>query len=399
MIEKVRRSVVALTTSYPLRASSWAGIFIQKVYEHLPASQVVVVCPADDRPLDVASRATLWVHAVRYAPMRWRRLAQQSGGVAPGLRHRPWRVGLIPPLLISLAWRTFIQGRTADIVHANWAICGAIAALVGRLRPRPLVTTLRGDDVKRAKRTVVDRWLLNLAVSGSHQVVCVSEAMANDLRAFSPANAAKIAVVHNGVDDVFLSVSRAPAPPDVVRIGAVGSLIPRKGFDVLLSALALMKHRGQVHLSLVGGGPERSRLGDQAKRLGIEENLRFVGEISPVDMPGFLAGLDLFVLSSRSEGRPNVVIEALASGLPVVSTNLPGVVGLVDPGISGWLVAQEDPQAMADALDTACSDPARSRRMGEAAQAKMRTDGGWIRAAAEYQSIFDRVIDAYRGVG
>lgn len=399
MTEKVRRKVVALTTSYPLRSSSWAGVFIQKVYEHLPASQVVVVCPADDRPLDVSNRATLWVHAVKYAPMRWRRLAQQSGGVAPGLRHRPWRAGLIPLLLLSLTWRTFTEARTAEVIHANWAICGAIAVLVGRLRGRPVVTTLRGDDVKRAKRAIVDRWLLNLAVSGSQQVVCVSEAMASELRRFSPANLAKITVVHNGIDEDFLSVPRVPVHPDVIRIGAVGSLIPRKGFDILLSALALMKHGRRARLSLVGGGPERLSLENQVKQLGIEESVRFVGEIPPVDMPDFFAGLDLFVLSSRSEGRPNVVIEALATGLPVVSTDLPGVVGLVEPGTSGWLVPQEDPQAMASALDEACSNPERGRRMGEASREKMRTDGGWVRAAAEYQSIFDRVIDAYRGVG
>lgn len=331
--------------------------------------------------------------------MRWRRLAQQSGGVAPGLRHRPWRAVFIPPLLLSLAWRVLVRAGTADVIHANWAICGAMAVAVGRLRRRPVVTTLRGDDVKRANHAIVDRWLLNIAVSGSHKIVCVSEAMASDLRGYSPANAAKIAVVHNGVDDAFLSVSRAPVLPGIVRIGAVGSLIRRKGFDILLSALALMKRRDEVRLLLVGDGPERSKLEDHAKQLGIADRVEFVGEIPPPDMPAFFAGIELFVLSSRSEGRPNVVIEALAAGVPVVSTHLPGVADLVDPGKTGWLVRQEDPQAMADALDQACSDPRNCLLMGQAARATMSADGGWVRAATEYRSILDSVIDAYRGVG
>jgi glycosyltransferase involved in cell wall biosynthesis len=176
-------------------------------------------------------------------------------------------------------------------------------------------------------------------------------------------------------------------------------MIPRKGFDILLSAVALMKERNCISLSIVGHGPERTRLEKQVQQFGIGDQVRFLGELPPPEMPSFFSNIDLFVLSSRSEGRPNVVIEALAAGTPVVSTDLPGVVDLVDPGSSGWVVGQEDPQAMAAALDEACSDPARLLLMGRAGREKMRTDGGWMRAANEYQCIFDRVIDAYRGVG
>lgn len=397
MANKIHR-VVALTTSYPLRESGWAGVFIQKLYENL-CSEVAVVCPADDQPAQVPMSGKLSVHPVNYAPMRFRKLAQQSGGVAPGLRRHPWRALLLPLLLGSLIQRTFARSRHADVIHANWAVCGALSVFVGILRQRPVVTTLRGDDVKRATHSLVDRWLLKFAVSGSRRIVCVSDAMARDLRAFLPKHADKIAVVRNGVDEAFLSVERSSGVRGSVRLAGVGSLIPRKGFDILLLAISLMKHRTGVLLELIGDGPERERLERQARNLHIADRVRFLGEIPPKDMPGFLSAVDLFVLSSRSEGRPNVVIEALAAGIPVISTDLPGVRDLVIHGDTGWLVRQEDAQALAKTLDEACSDPSRRSVMGAAARERMRRDGGWLRAAAEYQSVFDQVVDAYRGVG
>lgn len=396
MANKICR-VVALTTSYPLRESGWAGVFIQKLYENL-CSEVAVVCPADDQPARVPMSGKLSVHPVSYAPMRFRKLAQQSGGVAPGLRKYPWRALLLPLLVGALIQRTFAKAREADVIHANWAVCGAVAVFVGILRRRPVVTTLRGDDVKRAAHSLVDRWLLKIAVSGSRRAVCVSDAMARDLRAFLPKHADKVAVIRNGVDEAFLSVERSTRVPGVLRLGGVGSLIPRKGFDILLSAISLMKHRDEVLLAVIGDGPERERLERQARDLNIADHVRFLGEIPPKDMPRFFATIDLFVLSSRSEGRPNVVIEALAAGLPVISTDLPGVRDLVIHGDTGWLVRQEDARALANTLDEACSDPSRGFVMGAAARKRMRRDGGWSRTAVEYQSIFDQVVDAYRGV-
>lgn len=392
-------TILALTTSYPLRASSWAGIFIERLYARLPASRVVVVCPADDRPTDPRQSGVVSVIPVRYAPASAQRLAQQSGGVAPGLRRHPWRAAWIPPMLASLCWRAIRQARMADLIHANWAICGAMAVLAGRIARRPVVTTFRGDDVKRAMRSSLDRRLLDIALAGSDAVICVSDAMAADLRAYSPMHASKIGVVRNGVDEAFLSVVKVPTPRGLVRVGAVGSLIHRKAFDVLISAIAQMKERANVHLTLVGHGPEREKLAGLAEALGIASNITFAGELAPARMPSFFAGLDLFVSSSRSEGRPNVVIEAAAAALPVISTDLPGVVDLVIPGATGWIVPVDDPPALAAALDDACLDPTRLERMGGTARQRMERDGGWARAAGEYAEIFRRVVDSHRGAG
>lgn len=391
MNEAVRRAVVALTTSYPLRRTDWAGIFIQRLYAGFEHTGVIVVCPAVDRAPEPSEVPHVQVVAARYAPTAWQTLAQRSGGVAPGLKKHPWRIAMLPGLLLSMATQVWRAARQGDLIHANWAVCGAIAAPVAAVRGLPLVTTLRGDDVKRAGVSRIDRWLLEVACRRSRVIVCVSDAMAASLKAMLPGIEAKVHVVRNGVDDVFLAVPReARAENAPVRIGAIGSLIPRKGFDVLLRAIHHMRHV-PAELTIVGAGPEKNALMAQVVALGVEERVTFAGELPPADVPEFLASLDIFVLSSRSEGRPNVVIEALAAGLPVVSTDLPGVAGLIGD-TTGWRVPTDDAVALGAALDDACSDTDRLARMGASARNLMLADGGWRRAAAEYEALFAHAI-------
>src|SRR5690606_5823094 len=357
--------VVALTTSFPLREDSSAGVFVKRLYEHLPEPwHVEVVCPSDNTGREISSDGRIRVRAVRYAPRRLRVLAQCSGGIAPGLKRAPLRSLMIPGLAAALWWRCLLASRHADLIHANWAVCGAIAALTSLATRCPVVTTLRGDDVTRAQHSIVDRWLLRLAVNGSAILVCVSEAMALQLRERFPERGTDIRVCLNGVDSSFLSMTRTPSPSGQLRIVAVGSLIPRKGFDILIRAIALMRYRNVVRLRIAGDGPEKQRLLELARTHGVREKIELEGHVPPRELPRFLRDADVFVLPSRSEGRPNAVIEALAAGLPVISSDLPGVKGMVVPGVTGWVVPVDDVAGFADALDAAYSDPDDRERRG-----------------------------------
>jgi glycosyltransferase involved in cell wall biosynthesis len=115
-------------------------------------------------------------------------------------------------------------------------------------------------------------------------------------------------------------------------------------------------------------------------------------------VPRFLAGADVFVLPSRSEGRPNAVIEALAAGLPVISSDLPGVEGLVEDGVNGWRVQAEDVAALASALDEANSNPGERERRAVAARASIREQGAsWAETGAAYDALFRGVLSKLAG--
>jgi glycosyltransferase involved in cell wall biosynthesis len=390
--------LLALTTSYPLYPGSSAGIFVQNLYRRLSVQcGIDVVCPADSKPVkatfDDCTAPGIRIHAVRYAPRSWRRLAQESGGVVTGLRRSPWRILLLPGLLLGLFWRCLLCVNDADLIHANWSVCGAMACIVGRLRRKPVVTTLRGSDVTRATRSWLDRMILGLAVRNSRIVICVSEAMAERLRTQFPSRTADIHACLNGADEAFFQIDRAGSHGTDLRVLAVGNLISLKGFDVLIEAVARAHHRERMHVCIVGSGPERGPLLAQAVSRGVSSCFTFVGTVPATDMPKYFSEADVFVLSSRSEGRPNVVVEALAGGLPVISTDLEGVQGMVRNGDTGWLVAVDDADALATALDRAVTDRVELQRCGERARAFARTQiGTWADTARCYEALFQTAL-------
>lgn len=390
-----KRRLLALTTSYPLHPGGSAGVFVQSLYRRLSDRyEIDVVCPADanvtQRSFNDFTASDIRVHAVRYLPKAWRTLAQQAGGVVLSVKRAPWRAFLLPALLGALFWRCLMRAGEADLIHANWTVCGVMAGLVGRLRRKPVVTTLRGSDVARAEHSWLDRVILGLAVRTSTIVICVSEAMAERARQRFPHRAADIHACLNGVDEAFLRIVRthsAEQPP--LRVLAVGNLIRLKGFDVLIEAVARAQCRDRVQVCIVGDGAEEEALRTLVATRSVSACLEFAGRLPVAEMPARFANADVLVLSSFSEGRPNVVVEALASGLPVIATDLEGVRGMVVDGDTGWLIPAGDADQLARALDQANADRAELRRRGERAREFASNQlGTWAETAEAYDVLF-----------
>lgn len=382
MAESLR--VLVLSTSYPLRSVSSCGVFVRRLVDALGAHcALTVLCPSDDCAATAAGTAQLI--AFRYAPRRWQLLAQSSGGVLPALRARPALFALLPSFLVALTWALLRLARRVDVIHANWAICGALAGLLQPLHRRPFVVTLRGDDVAVAGRSGLHRLLLRLAVVRAAEVVCVADTMAQNLRATMPASAAKVRVILNGVDVQFRAESGASP---ILRTVFVGSLIPRKGVDILLKAFALLDESAGV-LRLVGDGPERARLQALARDLGVQARMEFIGQVEPEQVAGHLAESQLFVLPSYSEGRPNVLLEAMASGTAVVATRIAGVVDTIADGEQAWLCEPGDVNGLSATLRDALQHPKERLRRAAAARRRVEVEGWtWQAAARSYAGVF-----------
>src|SRR5690606_3155452 len=144
---------------------------------------------------------------------------------------------------------TFRRARHVDLIHANWSICGAIGALVGTVIPVKLVTTLRGEDTGSGRRSAWTRALLRITAWRSDAIVCVSAAMAQGMAELHPRHATKIHVIHNGVDRALYMLPRPVPLPGRLRLLVVGSLVRRKGLDVLLAALAATRADCRIDLT------------------------------------------------------------------------------------------------------------------------------------------------------
>jgi len=218
-----------------------------------------------------------------------------------------------------------------------------------------------------------------LAYRAAHAVVANSSAAREQLaREGVPLD--RVRLIANGLDTRRF-VPASPRP-DIRRIVMVANLRPEKGQDTLLAAAPrILARYPDASFTFVGDGPRREALETLTRALGITDRVRFMGESR--DVARILAEHDLFVLPSRSEAFPNALIEAMATALPVVATDVGGIPEVVRPG-SGLLVRPDDERALADAVLALMDDPAAAAALGRAA----RTD-------VERHYTIDRMVERF----
>ena len=191
----------------------------------------------------------------------------------------------------------------------------------------------------------------------------------------------KVALVYHGLDlarfpEKTLSEERKTGP---LVILSVCRLVEKKGVDVLLEALARLPAASPWKFVHVGGGPLQASLRGKAKALGIAGRVAWRGPLAQRELLDVYRSSDIFALASRvardgdRDGLPNVLMEAQSQGLPCVATRVSAIGELVRDGVSGLLVAENDPAALATALATLLADPARRRALGEAGEARVRS--------------------------
>ena len=215
-------------------------------------------------------------------------------------------------------------------------------------------------------------------------VVANSAGLRNLAAQFAPR--LDIPVIPNGVDAGFfqppVSAQPPPGPENPARLLFVGRLVRQKGLDLLFKALAGL--RQPFHLRLVGDGGQRGELEREAMHFPASCRVEFLGWQDRNTIAALYREAHLFVFPSRDEGMPNVVLEAMASGLPVLATAIPGSTDLVRDGLNGRIVPPEDPEALADALKDLLATPGRLATMGGASRSIVEHEYTWHRVAAAY---------------
>ena len=278
------------------------------------------------------------------------------------------RVRMVGRHGMARAWRLaqLLRKDRIDLVHswlfiANgyaWGakLCGARA---------PLITSARNCKVQGATSRVVNA----LAFRSSRAIVVNSEDVAAYIAREYRAPRARIRVIHNGVDvDRFRPADR-PGAGGRGSIVTVGRLVVQKDHDLFLRAAArLVQIEPETRFTIVGDGPLRSTLEDQARQLGISDRVTFAGERSDVEQ--ILRGASLFWLTSRWEGMPNVVLEAMASGVPVIATDVGGTRELVRSGTDGFVVPAGEADAFVRHACALLADPALRQRCATAARSR-----------------------------
>jgi glycosyltransferase involved in cell wall biosynthesis len=351
----------------------------------------------------------------------------RSGRVRPTILENSWEPGpiihqenftVIPfrlrtPCDSRRAWRTWI---------AYWLyLPGALRGLANILRERnvaiinpmfpdlcslqfvflkalgwfggKIVLSFQGLDIEHVIRSRgVERMLFRLLFRSSDAIVTCSDAMASQVAAFSPEVADRVRTIHNSVDiDFFLgeASSTEPAPsamtgnPLILHIGAFEH---KKGQDILIEAFPkVLKRYPEARLFLLGKtGPIRDAMRDLISSKQLDASIRILGDVPHAAIPLLMKRANLFVLPSRSEGLPIVLLEAGACQLPVVAAAVSGIPELIRDNVHGRLVPAEDPVALANAILELLANPPEMERLARNLYDRVRKEFTWKAACEEY---------------
>ncbi len=355
--------ILTFTTLYPSAERPQHGIFVETRLRQLVESGRVearVVAPAPWFPF-ASERFGAYAVMARVPRAETRH----------GLQVEHPRYPLVPKIGMSSAplalfaaclprlRRQIAAGDDFDLIDAHYFYPDGVAAvLLGRALGRPVVVTARGSDLNLIARRAVPRRWIRWAAAHAQGLVAVSSGLKDRLVALGVAGE-RVRVLRNGVDlRQFHPGDRAAARrrqgftrPTLI---AVGNLVALKRHRLMVEALALVP---EADLVIVGDGPERDAIKALAAARGIAGRVRLLGRVPQSELPEIYAAADLLLLVSTNEGWPNVLLESMACGTPVVVSDLAGIGDIVAAAAAGRIVAAPTPQRLADAIGALLAAP------------------------------------------
>jgi glycosyltransferase involved in cell wall biosynthesis len=376
--------LLTFTNLYPSEAQPRHGIFVEQRLRRLVETgrvQASVVVPV---PQPLVASAT------------WDGRPVVRHGIE--VHYFPYRVArgfttLFHPRLMAYAARKILadlrtKDRTFDVLDAHFLYPdGVAAAHLAATLGLPLILTARGSDVNVALRERIAGRSIRWAVGRAAAVVAVSAAL-RDAMIESGIPADRITVLRNGVDvDVFRPGERSELRVEFgfscPTLLAVGNLVSEKGLDLALAALVQLPG---ARLVVIGAGPQAARLREVAAHLGVEDRVRWLAPVSQAELARYYAAADITLLTSTREGLPNVLLESLACGTPIVATDVGGVSEVVSNTVAGRVVRDRSASSIAAACRELLATPA-----DRSAVRRFAERFGWDAPTAGLLALLERV--------
>ncbi len=297
-----------------------------------------------------------------------------------------WDLRVIPRL------GRIIRDTPSDLIHSLLFHANVAVRLAGKWVGYPakrMLCEIQTVEVERRWHLTVDRWTHRWcgAILGNSPSVIEHLATAAGI----PRD--RLYLVRGGIDPEPI---RTAPPADRAALGVpaaakivfwAGRLDPIKGLDVLIRAFAMLDRGLNAHLLLAGEGPRRARLLEQARQAGLSDRVHLLG--ARRDVPSLLRLADVFAFPSRTEGLPNALLEAMAAGCAIVTTDVPGCRDLITHERDGLLVPWGDAAALADGLRRLLSDRVLAARLGESAGASVTTNWHARSTWADYLQLYE----------
>ncbi len=317
------------------------------------------------------------------------------------------RVVHLEPLLNPLALLRLVRALSSEkvtILQTHGARANFYGRVAGRLAGVPVVISTVHNSIADYESNRWKRWIYSAALRVTlpwvSRIICVSDAIRQDVAHDDPAAAGLAETVHNGVDGLWgqkegerAGVRRELGLTDAPLLVTVARLTEQKGHCDLIEALALLRDRWpHIQWVCVGDGELKESLETLAAARGVTPMCRFVGARD--DVKAFYAAADMVVLPSHSEGFPFVILEALAMAKPVIATSVNGVPEVIEHMKTGLLVKARDIAGLAGAVQSLLEDPGQAAQLGIAGRAVVRARFTADRMVEKTVTVFDAALRA-----
>lgn len=335
----------------------------------------------------------------------------QAGGIledrlaAAGVEYRAFGFRLRSAPLAVLRIYAFLKREKVDILHMHMyhaALYGRIAGLLARVPV--MITTDHGKGMwKKSWQVAFERYM----VKHTALRIGVSQDIADIIRDRERVPDEKLMVVRNGVNAGRFRAGEAErasvrtelgVPEHTFLVGTLARLVEPKALHVMIEAISIASENlAGIRLIIVGDGPLRAELERRASDLKVGDRVTFTGARS--DIPGLLAAMDAFALSSIREGLPISLLEAMAAGKPIVATRVGGIPDVIADREDGLLVEPNDPKAFAGAICDLAADADLASRLGRRAAEKAESDYSVKATARKLEEVYARLSKGQSAAG
>ncbi len=404
--------ICTLTHTYPRFVNDINAPFVEQLMEYISRKghDVSVLTAFDPEWRRASDDHTVDLHTYRYIKPDKLHILGYSRTIEGNVRFRK-RVMLLSPLLFWASQRAFIKlvkEKKPDILHSHWILPnGYIAARVSRATGVPLLIQTHGSDIFTSEKNALFRLMARTAATNAAYIACPSPDHVTRLGALG-IDTSKIGIVPNTVEADFASDitnietdslrRKLGIPANHTVVLAMGRMVYVKGFNYLLEGFrAVAKTHPNVTLVLAGGGVIYNDIRAQVESLGLGDRVIMPGAISRNDVPVYFKMANIFVVSSirhesgAVDGLPVVVPEAMAAGLPVISTNVGGIPLLIRDSYNGIIIQERDPVAIADSIGTLLDNENLRTHYGNRSRSIIEND-------VNYDTVSDYFITLYENI-
>lgn len=401
--------ILVLTSSFPRFKTDWWQQAVLSIYSNMDLRKYHVTVLAPGAPGAAAHEKIKGIDVRRFTyfyPSSLQLLTSGEGVLYTSKKNKI--LGKIQVITFVLAeffaTMSLLAKENFDIIHANWIIPqGLIAVFAKFIFRKPVVVTVHGTDIFAIKKlNFIKRFILK------YSDLCTGNSSATYAEVLNIYPRANVKIVHMGVEVKMFDPGKREERwrrkfrenPKIIL--GVGRLIKWKGFEYLVRAMPLVLEKSpQAKLVIIGKGPEEENLKKTAQKIGLtlDQNIFFSGTFGPDKMPSIYASCDVVVSPSitiketgEREGQGNVVLEARASGTPVIASRSGGLVDTVDGKTNGLLFKEKDYKGLARQVIKIFSDDRLRKKLSENGLRYVRENFSWRRTSSSFCRLYEEIV-------